>query len=155
MKKHPDKKKGEFASGGWGPAVRELFGQGLKKRDIAKKLGISRAAVYYHLSYLRNPGNKIVRTHTRGNMKRVAELTKQGWIATRIAEELGIAVSTVYVHRNHAREAGLLENKDYGQRQIGRENDFFLGKNGVRADGSRLEHPRRVPRPVWMQRDRT
>lgn len=155
MKKHPNKKKGEFASGGWGPAVRELSSQGLKAKEIAEKLGISNASAYYHLSHLRNPENKIVKTLTRGNMQRVAERTKQGWVAREIAEELGIAISTVYVHRNHAREAGLLENKDYGQRQIGRQNDFFLGKNGVRADGSRVEHPRRISRPVWMQRDRT
>jgi DNA-binding CsgD family transcriptional regulator len=149
------KHKKVVASGGWGPAVRKLWKQGWKAEEVADELGLSRAVVYYHLSHKRNPDNKIVRTCARGNMNRVVEMTKNGLTAREIAAELGIAVSTVYVHRNHAREKGVLGKEDYGQRQVGQENRRLFGKDGVRASRRGLEHPGGVPKPLWLQRDRT
>jgi len=149
------KRKKVVASGGWGPAVRELWNQGWKAAAIAEELGICRAAVYYHLSYKRNPDNKIIRTCTRGNMNRVVEMTKNGLTAREIAAELGIAQSTVYVHRNHAREKGVLGKDDYGQRQLGRKHNLLFREDGVRASRRGLEHPGGVPRPLWLPRDRS
>jgi DNA-binding CsgD family transcriptional regulator len=147
----PRRKNSEKASAGWGPTIRAMWKEGLTALEIKEKTGLSLAGVYYHLSHKNNPDTKIVRTCARGNMERVAKMTKQGLTSREIAAKLGIAVNTVHVHRHNAKQKGLLERKDYGQRQTGHENARIFRETGVRAGREGLEHPGRVSKPLWIR----